>query len=131
MNRYNPKASGLKRAIRFALEDANLKPEEIDCICANANSTPTADKIETLAIKEVFGKHAYKIPVSAPKSMTGESFSVSGALSVAAALSTVKEDFIFPTINYKEKDSDCDCSERESRTNDCVCLDNECVSVET
>ncbi len=108
LNRYNPKALGLKRAIRFALEDSGLKTTDIDCICANANSTPTADKIETLAIKEVFGKHASKILISAPKSMTGESFSVSGAFATAAALSSVKEDFVFPTINYQEKDSDCD-----------------------
>ena len=71
-------------------------------------STPSADRIETFAIKEVFQEYAHKIPISAPKSVMGESFSVSGALSVSAALSVFDGDFIFPTINYKKKDVDCD-----------------------
>ncbi|MDD3374654.1 MAG: beta-ketoacyl-[acyl-carrier-protein] synthase family protein [Candidatus Omnitrophica bacterium] len=108
INKYNPKAEGLRRSIQFALKEANLKTTDIDFIVSNANSTPSADRVETFAIKEVFQSHAYKIPISAPKSMTGESFSVSGALSVSAALSVFEDDFIFPTINYKEKDSDCD-----------------------
>jgi len=108
INKYNPQAKGLKRAIQFALDDAGLEPKDIDYICANANSTPQADKVETFAIKEVFGAHANKIPVSAPKSMTGECFSVSGAFAASAALAALKEGFIPPTINYKEKDPDCD-----------------------
>jgi len=108
INRYNPKATGLIGAIRLALEDAEITENDIDYICANANSTPAGDRIETFAIKEVFGKRASKIPVSAVKSMVGEGFSVSGAFAAAASLAVLKEGFNFPTINYQEKDPDCD-----------------------
>jgi len=108
INRYNPRATGLIECMRLALEDAGIKADDIDYICANANATKTADKIETLAIKEVFGPRAYKIPVSAVKSMVGEGFSVSGAFEAAAALSVIKEGFIFPTINYQAPDPECD-----------------------
>ena len=108
INKYNPRALGLKRSMQFALEDAGLKPQDINYICANANSTVAADKIETLAIKEIFGKHAYKIPVSSIKSMLGECYSVSGALAVAASLGALNKNFIPPTVNYKEPDPECD-----------------------
>ncbi|MFA6379414.1 MAG: beta-ketoacyl-[acyl-carrier-protein] synthase II, partial [Candidatus Omnitrophota bacterium] len=108
INRYNPRATGLIAAMRLALEDAEITVNDIDYICANANSTPSADKVETFAIKEVFGKRAHKIPVSAVKSMVGEGFSVSGAFAAAASLAVLKEGFIFPTINYRDKDPDCD-----------------------
>ena len=108
INKYNPRALGLKRSMQFALEDAGLKPQDINYICANANSTVAADKIETFAIKEIFGKHAYKIPVSSIKSMLGECYSVSGALAVAASLGVLNKNFIPPTVNYKEPDPECD-----------------------
>lgn len=108
IDRYNPRAVGLKESMRLALEDAEVTAEDIDYICANANSTVSADKIETRAIKEIFGQHAYKIPVSAVKSMTGECFSVSAAFAVAASLGAINKNFIPPTVNYKEKDPDCD-----------------------
>ncbi len=108
INKYNPRATGLKIAMKSALENSGLEAKDIDYICANANSTLAADKAETLAIKDVFGEHAYKIPVSSIKSMIGESFSVSGAFAVAAALGAINEDFIPPTVNYQEKDPDCD-----------------------
>ncbi len=108
IHKYNPQGTGLKESIRSALKNARLSCEDIDYICANANSTPMADKIETEAIKDVFGKRAYHIPISAVKSMIGESFSVSGALQVAAALGAINKDFIPPTVNYQEKDPHCD-----------------------
>lgn len=108
INKYNPRALGLIRSMKFALEDADLEPKDIDYICANANSTPAADKIETYAIKEVFGAYAYKIPVSSVKSMTGECYSASGSFAVAASLGALNKDFIPPTVNYHEKDPDCD-----------------------
>ncbi len=108
MNKFNPKGTGLKKAMKKVLEDVNLKPKDIDYICANANSTIKADKIETEAIKEVFSSAADKIPVSAIKSMTGESFSASGSLQVAAAVGAINKGFIPPTMNYKEKDPECD-----------------------
>lgn len=108
IHKYNPRGVGLKRAMRFALENSGVQPEEIDCIAANANSTVAADKIETEAIKEIFGKRAYEIPVSAVKSMVGECYSVSGAIAVAAFVGALTQDFIPPTVNYQEKDPDCD-----------------------
>ncbi len=105
---FNQAGEGLKNAILLALKDASLTPESIDYISAGANSTKGIDRMETEVIKEVFGKHAYNIPVSSVKSMVGESYSVSGALSLAAAVGAIKKGFIPPTINYKEKDHECD-----------------------
>jgi len=108
INKYNPRGTGLKSAIRQALDKAGMGPEDIDYICANANSTKAADKIEAQAIKEIFKKYASRIPVSSIKSMIGETYSVSGSLAVAAALGALSEGFIPPTINYQKPDSDCD-----------------------
>ena len=118
INRYNPGGTGVKQAIKNALDQAGLGTTDIDYICANANSTQAADRIEVAAIKEVFGKQSRKIPVSSVKSMVGESFSVSGALSVGAGLGALSEGFIPPTVNYKEKDPECDLDfvPGESRT---------------
>lgn len=106
--KYSYKAEGMKLAMRRALEDANLSIRDIDCIFANANSTKEGDYIETKAIKEVFGRYAYQIPVTAVKSMIGESISVSGGFQLAAALGALNKGLIPPTINYEEKDDDCD-----------------------
>ena len=99
---------GLKNAITIALKDASLSPENIDYISCSANSTKGLDSMETRVIKEIFGAHAFNIPVSSIKSMVGESFSASGALSLAAAVGAIKNGFIPPTVNYKEKDPECD-----------------------
>ncbi len=108
IHKYNPRGTGLKKAMCLALEDANLDPKDIDCIFANANSTVAADKIETEAIKEVFGNYAKNIPVTAVKSMTGECYSASGMVQAAAALGALTNDFIPPTVNCRERDPDCD-----------------------
>ena len=108
INKYNPRGVGLKASIQAALENADMKPQDIGYICANANSTVAADKIETEAVKEIFGKHAYAIPVSSIKSMIGECYSVSGAFGIAAALGVLNKNFIPPTVNYREKDPNCD-----------------------
>lgn len=100
--------TGLKNAITIALKDASLSPENIDYISCSANSTKGLDRMETRVIKEIFGAHAFNIPVSSIKSMIGESFSASGALSLAAAVGTIKNGFIPPTVNYTEKDPECD-----------------------
>ena len=108
IHKYNPKGPGVRAAMRAALEDADLKPDDIDYICANANSHPMADKVESEAIKDVFGKRAYDIPVSAPKSMFGECYSVGGALAATACVGAIQGNFIPPTMGYQEKDPDCD-----------------------
>jgi 3-oxoacyl-[acyl-carrier-protein] synthase II len=99
---------GLAKAISLALQDAALTHAEIDYISSSANSSQGLDRMETKAIKEVFREHAYKIPVSTIKSMIGESFSASGALALAAAAGAIHKGFIPPTVNYKEKDPECD-----------------------
>lgn len=108
INKYNRLGPGIRAAMRFALENAQLKPRDIDYICANANSTKEADLIEAEAIKDIFNSHAKSVPVSSIKSMVGESFSASGALSLAASVGALKNSFIPPTINYKDPDAECD-----------------------
>lgn len=104
LHKYSPKGKGMAEAMRLALERANIKPEDIDYICANANSTQDADLIETQAIKEVFGDYAKKIPVSSIKSMIGETYSASGSLATIASIGAINQGFVPPTTNYKQKD---------------------------
>jgi len=108
LHRYSPKGKGMADAMKLALERSNMKPKDIDYICANANSTQDADLIESQAIKEVFEDYAKKIPVSSIKSMIGETYSASGSLATIASIGAICQDFIPPTINYKEKDSKLD-----------------------
>ena len=105
---FNHKGQGLKNAIVQALKDASLDPDAIDYICACSNSTKELDRMETNVIKEVFGTRALSIPVSSIKSMIGESFSASGALSLAAAVGALQKQCIPPTVNYQERDPACD-----------------------
>lgn len=106
--KYNPKAEGLKRTMAEVLEKSRIKKEDVDYISAAANSAPAQDKIETIAIKEIFGKQAKEIPISSIKSMIGESVSASGIFQVIAAVGSIINGFIPPTINHKEPDSECD-----------------------
>lgn len=105
---FTHKGQGLKEAIILALNDSSLHPQDIDFISACSNSSRGLDRMETWAIKEVFAKFAFNIPVSSIKSMLGETFSASGAFSVAAAAVAMKNGFIPPTINYGQKDPNCD-----------------------
>jgi 3-oxoacyl-[acyl-carrier-protein] synthase II len=99
---------GLKNAIACALRDASRNPRDIDYISACSNSTKGLDRMETRIIKELFGDDAFKIPMSSIKSMVGESYSASGALSLAAAVGALRNAFIPPTVNYHERDPECD-----------------------
>jgi 3-oxoacyl-[acyl-carrier-protein] synthase II len=99
---------GLEDAIRLALRGAEVSPSEIDYISAGANSMKTLDSMETEVIKKVFGTDASNVPMSSIKSMVGESFSASGGLSLAAAVGAMRNGIIPPTVNYKEKDPECD-----------------------
>lgn len=107
LHKYNPKATGLIGAMKFSLEKTETNSQDIDCIFANANSTQDADTIEAKAIKKVFEKNCDKIPVTAIKSMTGETFSASGGLALVAALGSLDQGSIPPCINLLETDSDC------------------------
>lgn len=108
LNKYHGLGTGIRSAMRLALEKSELEPKDIDYISANANSTKEADRIEAEAIKDVFGDFSSKLPVSAIKSQIGETFSVSGAMQLASAAGVLEKDVIPPTINYKEKDPACD-----------------------
>lgn len=107
-NIYSPKARGASRAINLALEDAGLAAGDVDYISATANSTLDCDVMETRAIEAVFGDKAKKTPISAIKSMIGDTFSASGAMNVAASVGAMKGGFLPPTVNYEEKDKRCD-----------------------
>jgi 3-oxoacyl-[acyl-carrier-protein] synthase II len=99
---------GLRNAVTLALKEASTGPDDIDYICSSANSTKGLDRMETEVIKEIFGNRAYNVPVSSIKSIVGESFSASGALSLSAAICTIEKGVIPPTMNYREKDPACD-----------------------
>jgi 3-oxoacyl-[acyl-carrier-protein] synthase II len=105
---FHHAGAGLKSAITLALKDAALAPVDIDCVCVCANSSKKLDRMETSVIKDVFGKHAQTMSVSSIKSMVGETFSASGALSLAAAVGVLQKNVIPPTVNYQERDPDCD-----------------------
>ena len=103
-----PDGDGAKRAMENALKDANISIEEVDYINAHGTSTSFNDKIETLAIKNVFGDRAYKIPISSTKSMVGHLLGASGSLELVATLLTIHSSKIHPTINYEVPDPECD-----------------------
>lgn len=103
-----PNGEGAQRAMRWALEDAHLTPEDLDYINAHGTSTPLNDKTETHAIKEVFGEHAYEMAVSSTKSMIGHSFGGAGAIEGLAVIMSAATDQVHPTINYETPDPACD-----------------------
>ncbi len=96
------------RAMKRALDKADLKPEQIGYINAHGTSTPLNDKMETAAIKGVFGEYAYKIPISSTKSMTGHLLGAAGALEAAICAMVITEGVIPPTINLTTPDPNCD-----------------------
>lgn len=104
----DPTGEGAARAMRRALEQAGLEPEEVDYVNAHATSTPLGDVAETLAIKNALGEHGYRIPVSATKSMTGHMFGASGAVELIVSVLTMRDGVVHPTINYENPDPDCD-----------------------
>ena len=99
---------GASRAMTWALEDAGVTPEEIDYISAHGTSTKLNDSSETFAIKKTFGEQAYRIPISATKSMIGHPFGAAGALESVACLESMRHGIIHPTINYEHPDPECD-----------------------
>ncbi len=99
---------GMTRVMNRALKDAALQPTDIDYINAHGTSTQIGDKTETLAIKRVFGEHAYKVAISSTKSMTGHLLGAAGGLESAIAALVVQNEEIPPTINYENPDPECD-----------------------
>ena len=104
----SPDGEGAVRTMRWALKEAGLQPEEVDYINAHGTSTPLNDVSETLAMKTVFGEHAYRVPVSSTKSMIGHAFGASGALESLACVMTLQTGIIHPTINQEQRDPECD-----------------------
>lgn len=100
--------SGAIRVMERAIKDAGIGPEQIGYINAHGTSTPYNDKFESLAIKKVFGDHAYKIPVSSTKSMTGHALGAAGGLEAVFSVKALMENKLPPTINYETPDPDCD-----------------------
>ncbi len=103
-----PEGEGAARAMRIALDQAHLTPDEIGYVNAHGTSTPLNDKFETMAMKTVFSEEAYKIPVSSTKSMTGHLLGAGGALEAAIVVFAISEWAIPPTINLETPDPDCD-----------------------
>lgn len=103
-----PEGEGGARCMKLALEDAGLHPAAIGYINAHGTSTDLNDKNETAAIKSIFGKYAYQIPVSSTKSMTGHLLGAAGAIETIITAFSLKEGFLPPTINYQHADPECD-----------------------
>jgi len=101
-------ADGAKRVISMALNDARVNPTEVDYVNAHGTSTPLNDKVETLALKEVFKDHAYKLKISSNKSMIGHLLGAAGAVEAVATAKTIENGIIPPTINYEYPDPECD-----------------------
>jgi 3-oxoacyl-[acyl-carrier-protein] synthase II len=104
----DPEGSGAARAMEIALQDAEMRPEEIDYINAHGTSTPTNDPIETLAIKKTFGDHAWKVKISSTKSMTGHMIGAAGGVEALIGVLAIRDNFVPPTINLDNPDDACD-----------------------
>jgi 3-oxoacyl-[acyl-carrier-protein] synthase II len=104
----HPEGKGVMNVMRFALEDANMQPEDIDYINGHATSTPLGDIAEPKAIKAVFGEHSYKLNISGTKSMTGHLLGAAGAIEAIASILAVRDDIIPPTINFTTPDPEID-----------------------
>ena len=102
----HPEGLGAKLVMRNALEDAEMKPEDIDYINVHGTSTPVGDISEVKAIKDVFGEHAYKLNISSTKSMTGHLLGAAGAIEAMFSVLSVENDIVPPTINHEEGDED-------------------------
>lgn len=104
----HPEGIGGVKAMEFALQDAGIRPEDIDYINAHGTSTPLNDPAETSVIKKVFGDHAYKLAVSSTKSMTGHLLGAAGGIEAVISAMALKEGFLPPTINLDTPDEECD-----------------------
>jgi 3-oxoacyl-[acyl-carrier-protein] synthase II len=108
MSAPHPTAAAAARAIHLALQDAGLRPADINYINAHGSSTPLNDKTETLAIKRVFGEHASRIPISGTKGLYGHPLGASGAIEAAIGALSLSHDYLPPTVNYEIPDPECD-----------------------
>jgi len=103
-----PGGTGLVRAMRRAMQKASLRLDQIDYINAHGTSTKYNDSTETQAIKTCFGDHAYQVPISSTKSMTGHTLGAAGAVEGVICIQTILTGIILPTINLHHPDPECD-----------------------
>ncbi len=108
MTAPDSQGGGAVRGMEAALKSAGIRPEQVDYINAHGTSTELNDKLETMAIKKVFGAHANKLAISSTKSMTGHLLGAAGAIEFVAVAKSILEDFVHPTINYETPDPNCD-----------------------
>jgi 3-oxoacyl-[acyl-carrier-protein] synthase II len=108
MTAPDPEGRGVVNCMRMALRDAAIAPATVDYINAHGTSTPYNDKHESMAIKQVFGEHAYQVAVSSTKSMTGHLLGAAGGVEAAFCALALSEGIIPPTINYEHPDPECD-----------------------
>jgi 3-oxoacyl-[acyl-carrier-protein] synthase II len=108
MTAPDPEGDGAARAMAGALSDAGLDPTAVSYINAHGTSTPYNDKFETIAIKRVFGEHAYRLAVSSTKSMTGHLLGAAGGIEAIATALAIQHGILPPTVNYETPDPDCD-----------------------
>jgi len=113
----DPEGTGSALAMRRAITDGGLTPEDVQYINAHATATLIGDPAEVVAIKSVFGSRAYEIPVNATKSMVGHLLGAAGAVEAIATIMTIQDDILHPTINYETPDPECDldCVPNEAR----------------
>ena len=113
----DPEGTGAAQAMRLAMEEAGLRPEEIDYVNAHGTSTPLNDKYETIAIKRAFGEHAGKLMVSSTKSMTGHLLGAAGAVETIICALALHDGVVPPTVGYRQPDEECDldCVPNEKR----------------
>ncbi len=117
----HPEGRGATSCIRMALADAGLGIHDIHYVNAHGTSTDVNDKVETLAIKNVFGEHAYKIPVSSTKSMMGHLIAAAGATELIVCLLAIRDGVMPPTINYENPDPNCDLDYVPNEAREEVC----------
>lgn len=127
MTAPDPEGDGAARAMKAALKDGGLNPEDIDYLNAHGTSTKLNDKIETLAIKKALGSHSKKVMISSTKSMTGHQLGAAGGVEFVVCCLALKDGIVPPTINYEFPDPDCDldyCPNVARKANLEVCMSN-------
>src|SRR5205807_5250911 len=104
----HPEGVGATMAMRLALKDARVNPEEVQYVNAHGTSTPLGDEAETKALKQLFGAHARRLAISSTKSMLGHLLGASGGVELIAVALTIRHGVVHPTINYRTPDPACD-----------------------
>jgi 3-oxoacyl-[acyl-carrier-protein] synthase II len=108
MTGSHPEGRGTISAMRRALQQSGIEPRNVNYISAHGTGTPTNDRVETIAIREVFGEDAYRIPVSSIKSMMGHTMGAASAIEAGVCVLAIRHEVIPPTINYSDSDPECD-----------------------